>query len=193
MAASAGSGCRWSSRSRTCRCTAAAAHAPDYTLRGLDRRRGPARSCFRLPTGGDQEELSPWAARDEAGALTALLRRCVLRIDGAAPPAPEQVDALGPGARAAIEAEMERVAPRVERMVDTVCAECGRGFVAPFDLHRFFFGELRTDRRLLYREVHHLAFHYHWSEPDIMAMARPKRRAYLDLLAEEIERYNDGV
>jgi hypothetical protein len=171
---------------------AAAAPAPDYTL-AVPTADGPREVVFRLPTGGDQEELSPWAARDEAGALTALLRRCVLRIDAAAQPAPEQVDALGPRARAALEAEMERVAPRVERTVDTVCAECGRGFVAPFDLHRFFFGELRTDRGVLYREVHHLAFHYHWSEPDIMAMARPKRRAYLDLLAEEIDRYNDGV
>src|SRR3954454_12093787 len=165
--------------------------AAAYALALLESVEGSSEVVFRLPTGADQEDLSPRATRDEAGALAALLRRCLLRIGGEQPPSPESVDALGPRARAEIEAEMERVAPRVERTIDTSCAECGRAFVAPFDLHRFFFGELRTDRDLLYREVHALAFHYHWGEPDIMAMARPKRQTYLDLLAEEIDRLND--
>jgi hypothetical protein len=148
---------------------------------------------FRLPCGADQEELSWWAARDEPAALTALLARCVLRIGTAEPPGDDRVRALSPPARAEIEAAMERLAPRVDRVLETRCAECGRTFLAPFDLYRFFFGELRTDAALLYREVHHLAFHYHWNESEIMAMPRAKRRTYLDLLAEEIERLNDGA
>jgi hypothetical protein len=62
----------------------------------------------------------------------------------------------------------------------------------PFDLQRFFFGELRTDSELLYRQVHYLAYHYHWAEPEIMAMPRTKRQKYIELLAGEIERLNDG-
>ena len=48
--------------------------------------------------------------------------------------------------------------------------------MVPFDLHRFFFGELRTDSDLLYRQVHYLAYHYHWGESEIMAMPRDKRQ-----------------
>lgn len=172
--------------------------APTFTVR-LSAAAAPAGGedggeiVFRLPCGADQEELSPWAARDEPAALTALLTRCVQRIGSAEPPGEDRVRALTPAARAEVEAAMERLAPRVDRVLQTRCAECGRTFLAPFDLYRFFFGELRTDAALLYREVHHLAFHYHWSEPEIMAMPRAKRRTYLDLLAEEIERLDDGA
>jgi len=174
--------------------------APTYTVQlsataaaGAGDGDGDGEIGFRLPCGADQEELSSWAARDEPAALTALLMRCVQRIGSAEPPGEDRVRALTPLARVEIEAAMERVSPRVDRVLETRCAECGRTFLAPFDLYRFFFGELRTDAALLYREVHHLAFHYHWNESEIMAMPRAKRRTYLDLLAEEIERLNDGA
>lgn len=38
----------------------------------------------------------------------------------------------------------------------------------------------------LYKEVHHLAFHYHWAEAEILAMSRAKRRRYLALLVEHL-------
>jgi hypothetical protein len=147
---------------------------------------------FRLPNGGDQEALSGLLASNEARALTMLLARCIERLGGTAAPGPDAVAALSGLARAEIEAEMERVAPAVEREIEAVCAECGRAFGVPVDLHRFFFGELRTDNELLYREVHYLAYHYHWSEPEIMTMPRSKRQRYLDVLSGEIERMNSG-
>jgi hypothetical protein len=167
--------------------------APQHVLR-LSAAADPDQQevVLRLPTGADQEDIAPWAARDEPRALTALLGRCVLRVDGR-PPGEDRLGALSPRARAEIEAELERLAPRVERTMETTCAECGRAFTAPLDLYRFFFGELRTDRALLYREVHYLAFHYHWTESEILALSRAKRRTYIDLLAEEIERLNDGA
>jgi hypothetical protein len=63
----------------------------------------------------------------------------------------------------------------------------------PFDVQDFFFGELRTSRDLLYREVHYLAYHYHWGEREIMDMPRQKRRIYIDILAEEMGKLNDGT
>ena len=87
---------------------------------------------------------------------------------------------------------MERVTPKIELNIETDCSECGRAFVVPFDVHHFFFGELRTDSELLYRQVHYLAYHYHWSEHEIMAMPRNKRQMYVELLADEIERLNNG-
>src|SRR5262249_48594765 len=147
---------------------------------------------FRLPNGADQEELSPLLAQNEAEALSHLLARTVRRIGSLAPPSHERVAALSSLARAEIEAEMERLAPKIELSMDTGCPECGRTFVVPFDLQRLFFGELRADSDLLYRQVHYLAYHYHWSETEIMTMPRDKRLKYVELLADEIERLNNG-
>jgi len=147
---------------------------------------------FRLPNGADQEVVSPLLAENESNALSLLLARVVQRIGPFAPPGLERVAALSPLARAEIEAGIERVAPKIELNIEIACSECGRAFLAPFDLQRFFFGELRTDCDLLYRQVHYLAYHYHWGERQIMAMTRNKREKYIELLVDEIERLNNG-
>lgn len=159
------------------------ASGADTALREID---------FRLPNGGDQEIISPLLVQNEAQALSELLQRTIQRIGPFSPPSREQVMALSPLARAEIEAEMERVSPKVELNMDASCSECGRSFSAPFDPHRLFFGELRTDSDLLYRQVHYLAYHYHWSENEIMTMTRNKRHKYIELLADEIERLNNA-
>lgn len=41
-------------------------------------------------------------------------------------------------------------------------------------------------RERLYEEVHVLALHYHWGEPQILALATSKRRRYLALLARHV-------
>jgi hypothetical protein len=148
--------------------------------------------AFRLPTGADQEELSGLLASDEARVLTLLLARCVERLGVRVTPDVDVVAGLSGLARAEIEAEMLRAAPMVEREIETACAECRRSFATPVNLRRFFFGELRTNNELLYQEVHYLAYHYHWSEAEIMAMPRTKRAVYLDVLSGEIERMNGG-
>ncbi|MDT7797379.1 MAG: hypothetical protein QOI78_812 [Actinomycetota bacterium] len=148
---------------------------------------------FRLPNGADQEELAERLAVNEAEALTLLLSRCIERIGPDSSPTVAQVAALPSAVRAAIEERMRQLTPKIEQRLEAECSECGRGFVAPFDIHRFFFGDLRTDAGLLYREVHYLAYHYHWSEQEIMAMTRDKRRTYIDVLADAIEVLNGGA
>ncbi len=148
---------------------------------------------FRLPNGEDQERVSPCAEADEAHALSLLLERCVLEIGPLKDPDPAAIRRLTPAARAAIEQRMDEVAPLVALTMDLTCLECGRAFEMPFDLQDFFFGELRTSRDLLYREVHYLAYHYHWSEGEILGLPRDKRRHYIEVLADEIERLNHAV
>ena len=63
----------------------------------------------------------------------------------------------------------------------------------PFDLPRFLLAECQTSRDLLYREVHYLAYHYHWSEQEILALSREKRRTYLAILAEELRRVSHAI
>jgi hypothetical protein len=144
---------------------------------------------FRLPRGDDQEALAGVLAENPARALTALLERCLVATgEGAV-----AVDRLSPRARAEVEAAMAAVAPHVELEMDLACPECGRAFTAPFDPADFLFGELRTSRGLLYRQVHYLAWHYHWSEGEILDLPRDKRLAYIEILADEIEALNHAV
>ncbi len=149
--------------------------------------------AFRLPNGGDQEAVSPYIYENEANALNMLLGRCIKNIGPFMPPGEEMVKRLSPLARMEIEAHMEAVAPKIDLTMETRCPECGRGYTAPFDLQEFFFGELRISLDLLYREIHYLAYHYHWSEKEIMEMSRQKRHKYIDVLADEIERLNNAL
>jgi len=148
---------------------------------------------FRLPNGGDQEVISPFLYENEARAFSMLLKRCIKGIGPIHNPGEEVVEKLSPLARKEIEKRMEEVAPKVELTMEANCPECSRDFSVPFDLQEFFFGELRTSRDLLYREVHYLAYHYHWSEQEILEMPREKRRGYIEILADEIERLNNAV
>ena len=149
-------------------------------------------SC-RLPNGEDQEAVSPLAADDEARASLRLLGRCIQSIGPWRQPGEDLVSRLSPLARTEIERGMEALAPKIDSTLEVQCCECGRAFAVPFDLQALFFSELRTSRELLYREVHYLAYHYHWSEHEIMAMPRDKRRRYIEVLTDEIHRLNYAV
>lgn len=80
----------------------------------------------------------------------------------------------------------------VELELEVHCPECGEVFDFPFHPPGFFLDRLKVGLPELYREVHALAFHYHWSEGEILAMPRQKRRMYLDILDHQLERLNDG-
>jgi hypothetical protein len=148
---------------------------------------------FRLPRGRDQEEIAPLVEANEAAALRRLLELCVTKLGGCANPPAEWIHGLSARARREIEHRMEELSPGLELIMDVKCPECERPFQAPFDVHDFFFGELKTSRELLYREVHYLAYHYHWGEQEIMDMPREKRRKYIEVLADEVERINSAA
>jgi len=149
---------------------------------------------FRLPTGADQEILAPIVAVDEARAATMLLQRCIQRIGTrTGPPTNADIAQLAPLAQSEIELAMEAAAPQVALTMEGACPECGQAFALPFDLAGYFLQELRRGADLLYREVHYLAYHYHWSERAILAMPKAKRRKYIEVLADEIERINDAI
>jgi hypothetical protein len=149
--------------------------------------------AFRLPNGKDQEVVSPLMADDAAWAFAVLIGRCIQSIGPWEQPGEALLRRLSPLARQEIERQIEAVAPRVELTLEAQCPECGREFAVSFDPQEFFFGELRTSHDLLYREVHYLAYHYHWSEQEIMAMLRDKRRRYIAVLADELEKLNHGA
>lgn len=148
---------------------------------------------YRLPNGADQEAVLAGIDRGEAAALSVLLSRCIEQFDVVPQPDADWIARLPASVRVRIEQEMESRAPNLDLTMEAECPECRRAFLAPFELQDFFFGELKIGTELLFREVHYLAFHYHWSEREIMDMPRNRRRRYIDVLSGEIETLNEQV
>jgi hypothetical protein len=148
---------------------------------------------FRLPTGADQEDFGRLLEDNPAAALHALLRACVLSIGSDNPPSPERVAELSPLARAEVERAMAAAAAGPVTTMRTRCPGCRREFDVPLDVADLFFAEAGGSVDLLYRQVHYLAYHYHWGENEILSLPRAKRLRYVELLAEEIEGLNDAL
>jgi hypothetical protein len=129
---------------------------------------------FRLPAGSDQEAV---VGLDSEAAVAELFRRSIVD-DGGSP--------LTPAEQLVVIAAMERVAPEVFVELQLTCPECAHEFVMPFDIASFFFDEMRIAGRQLFREVHTLAFYYHWTETEILGLARDRRRLYLSLLSDTL-------
>ena len=131
---------------------------------------------FRLPTGGDQEAVLGMTTEE---AMDELFDRCLLDDGGKEP---------SKGDRETISEMMGRIAPEVNLELDLMCTECNHGFIQAFDTTAYFFDEMVANGKQLLREVHALALYYHWSERDILSLTRDRRREYLGLLHESLQR-----
>jgi hypothetical protein len=149
------------------------------------------RVCFRLPTGADQEMAASLARTDPQAGADLLLQRCVEWITAEGKDI-IPLEAWPPAVTQQLPAIMAELDPQAETMLSLTCPVCGHSFSALFDAATYFFQELASRMRHLYREVHLLAFHYHWSEAEIMGMTARKRRLYLDLLAEALTEKGHG-
>jgi hypothetical protein len=132
---------------------------------------------FRMPCGADQEAIAELARHDTAEAARVLLRRCMEKTIGEMPE----------GALPIISGWMAELDPQAEIRLSLSCPECGCVFDSLLDAGSYLYDESIMRSRELYREIHLLAFHYHWSEAEILGMSPPKRRRYLELLLEALE------
>jgi hypothetical protein len=138
----------------------------------------PARSgavTFRLPTGRDQEEVAGQAENDPVGAARKLAGRCVRN------------GRLDDDAYDVVAARMAELDPQAEILIDVACPDCGRACQILFDTLSYLDGELRRARSRLRDEIHLLAFHYHWSESEILAMPRRARVEYVEHLLRTLD------
>jgi hypothetical protein len=143
---------------------------------------------FRLPTGEDQESAAPLFRLDEARALEQLFTRCVRRVGDFAHVNEALIERLSAQARREIEEQIELRSPQTEIELEGVCPECETPFTRLLNFTNYFADEVQKNLRDLERAVHFLAWHYHWSEQEILSMTTRKRRRYVELLREEIER-----
>jgi len=132
---------------------------------------------FHLPTGADQEALAQ--CPDEENALRELLLRCWHPAESRDAEADrERLRGYGPELWRKVEAAFEAVSPDPVSAVSAACPHCGKEAQIELEAGDY----LRENPEGLWREVHQLALHYHWSEADILGMGRQRRSRYLRLI-----------
>jgi hypothetical protein len=147
----------------------------------LDAADPPTVVRFRLPTVADLRAAAQAGEGDTEAVVEDLLTRCVTApTDGVA------VDPLDAGARDLIATAMAERDPQAEIELDLSCPSCGTPFAVVFDTSAFLLQELDARASRVLEEVHALAFHYHWSEHEILAMTPSRRERYLTLLADAL-------
>jgi hypothetical protein len=160
-------------------------HAREWYEKTMTENGNAYRVRFRLPNGADLEAAAPLAFGDAKAAANLVLQRCVeeVNVDGGTT---LSTSALPQAVVWNLPQAMADLDPQAEIHLDLTCPACGAAFGVLFDTADYLFRELSAERMALYREVHLLAFYYHWSESEIMAMTRGKRRLYLSLLADAL-------
>jgi hypothetical protein len=144
----------------------------------------PLVARFRLPTVADLRAATATGGGDTDAVVRDLLTRCVTIV-----PAGQDViggDRLDDGARELVATAMAERDPQAEIELDLACPACGTSFSVVFDTSTFLLQELDARAARVLEEVHALAFHYHWSEREILAMAPTRRERYLALLADAL-------
>jgi len=116
---------------------------------------------LRLPTPADLSELGDAPPERLAHIL----------FEGT-PPARE-------GWQADAEAALAEADPLGDLELRAACPGCGGEVTEPMVLESFLLDELSREATRLMDEIHVLAFAYHWTEPDIMALPEARRRHYL--------------
>jgi hypothetical protein len=137
---------------------------------------------FRLPAGNDQEAVALLALTDVDAAAELLMRRCILSTSENG----DEVSELPASLVESLSARMAELDSQAEINLLATCEACGGSFSFVFDTAGYFFQELEAEFQRLYREVHLLAFHYHWGLSEIFSLSSRKRRKFLELLENEL-------
>ncbi len=125
---------------------------------------------FRIPTGADQAAVA--SIDSETLGLKHLLSRLWFERGD------RNVDDFKKKDFDAIDKALEQASPEVTRQVQTACPECGEINTLEIDPYK----NLEIENNELLIEIHQLASSYNWSEAEILALPRARRRQYLHLI-----------
>lgn len=126
---------------------------------------------MHLPTGADQARICTIDDSEEAHRL--LLTNCMIEVDTET--AAVKLAGLSEEDFLAIDTAMEDIAPEPVTMLQAECPSCHHHNQVELDSYRL----LRHNPSSIFSEIHTLAWHYHWSEAEILAMPRQRRARYL--------------
>ncbi|HEY5911131.1 MAG TPA: hypothetical protein VJA21_11060 [Verrucomicrobiae bacterium] len=144
---------------------------------------------FHLPTGSDQETAAVLAQSDLSAAEELLLRRCVEAVTGPDGAPVQEIPAV---VRDKVPARMSELDSQAELTMRLVCPECGTVFTTIFDTATYVLEEIKARAHHLDREIHLLAYHYHWGPAEVLALSARRRRRHLELLADELAQERQG-
>jgi hypothetical protein len=83
------------------------------------------------------------------------------------------------------ESAMEAMAPTLSGSIGGVCPECHATVQFLFDVRSFVLAELRAHAAWVFDDVHRIAGRYGWPEATILALPRPRRVRYAELIRDE--------
>jgi hypothetical protein len=161
------------------------AHAQEWFEREIKEDGKSYQIHFRSPNGSDIEAAAVLVPGDLEGSWRLMLQRCVKRVS-AMGEGELSFDKCPPKLLERLSALMAELDPQAEIVLDLKCPACGHSFSALLDAATFLFEEIAALTEHLYRDVHFLAFCYHWSEAEILALPSGRRHRYIDSLAEEL-------
>lgn len=129
------------------------------------------------PLTGEDQDFAFAKSKSTDELVQNIARACIVRSD------PELPAELPEKLLESIGSRIEKLDPLSDISFSLSCPECNQGFPASFDAEHFIFREIATSLYpQLEREVHWLAFHYHWSEKDILALPSSRRKRYVELV-----------
>ena len=85
-----------------------------------------------------------------------------------------------------VSSKLEQIDPQANMVIELNCIACQHVFQTNFDAEEFILSEIDSRGRQLLREVHWIAFHYHWDEYTILSLPVRRRKMYLDLINKTI-------
>jgi len=130
---------------------------------------------LRVPTGLDQARSLKWGKT----ARLDLIRSCLISVSGNKS-LDEFVADLGTEEIEEIERILDDVAPDVGTRIATACPYCNAEHEVELSPY-----ELGVDKAHLFREIHTLAYHYHWSETDVLSLSHERRQRYIGMINRE--------
>jgi len=126
--------------------------------------------------GIDQEYLLKHDYDDKSIYAENLVRSCVVSSN---PPLPQK---LADEFIIQIVEKLEGLDPLADTVLDLSCPSCNNSFKTSFPVEEFIFQEISTRLQQHDRELHWLAFNYHWDEDKILSLPLQRRKKYVELI-----------
>ena len=145
-----------------------------------------AGAVVREPTGADDLAIEDVLAEGDRAAAAAALWARLVEVDDHPLTADEWL-ALPAATRHAVALALATASRAPDLAFVARCPHCQAWIEVELDPWRLLARELAAGGDRLLTEVHALAYHYHWSEHDILMLPRARRWRYLELLKRELE------
>jgi hypothetical protein len=147
---------------------------------------------YREPNGSDQEALLRLLHNDPGKARYALISRCLIEAKGLPGTTAKTLAGLPEDIVHDIDKALSEGITSFDWDLDITCSECNRTFTSTLDIQAYFWEELQLTKDDFWKEVHWLAFYYHWSESEILALTRWRRKMYLNHIRRHLETANNA-